>query len=296
VPKGYPNTPEGVERKRQRLIAFNKHPRTCAMRSESNRRRNQRDGNPLHRPEVWAKAARSRIGLKRSPETKAKMSRSRIAVMRRNGFYTMYRLAQEKQTFPRKRNCRSSWEARVSELLAADPRVRCWQFEGPKVSYLDGDVMRNTVPDFFVALTDGRRVIVEVKAACWMKKRAEQRKIDEVSAFARRNGFTYTVITDEHMESADPIAEVFKAEPWRPRFPRHRTRSAPRDPATSPFGAAPRIPRPRRRRPVPIAARGPEPTPQTGEPIPDPKDREPEAESAPRPRDPIPRPRTRPRP
>ena len=26
MPKGYPSTPEGVEHKRQRLIAFNKHP------------------------------------------------------------------------------------------------------------------------------------------------------------------------------------------------------------------------------------------------------------------------------
>ena len=228
MPKGYPNTPEGVERKRQRLIAFNKHPRTCAMRAESNRRRNLRDGNPFDRPEVREKQRQARLGRRWSPEVKAKMSESRIKVLRRNGFITMWRLAQAKQAGEPKSHCRSAWEARVSELLAADPRVRSWQFEGPKVAYRDGPIMRNTVPDFFVITTDGRGVLVEVKARWSMEKPRERQKLFATRAFARQHGLTFAVITDHHMESEDPIAEVFSPEPWFPPIvpmPRTRKRS-----------------------------------------------------------------------
>lgn len=225
MPKGYPNSPEAIEAKRQRLIAFNKDPRTCAMRAQSNRLRNQRDGNPMHRPEVWAKAAASRVGLKRSAATKAKMSASRLKVMRRNGFITMWRLAQEKQAGEPRYYCRSAWESRVSDLLASDPRVLSWQFEGAKVAYVDGDVVRNTVPDFFVRLTDGRGVLVEVKARWSMSKPRERRKLWVIRSFAKQHGLTFAIITDHHMVSEDPIAEVFKPAPWFPDLlPRPRTR------------------------------------------------------------------------
>jgi hypothetical protein len=225
MPKGYPSTPEGVERKRQRLIAFNKDPRTCAMRALSNRLRNLRDGNPFDRPDVRQKQREARLGRKWSPEVKAKMSASRLKVMRRNGFITMWRLAQEKQAGEPRYYCRSAWESRVSDLLASDPRVQSWQFEGAKVAYVDEDVVRNTVPDFFVRLTDGRGVLVEVKARWSMSKPRERRKLWVIRSFAKQHGLTFAVITDHHMISEDPIAEVFKPTPWFPDLlPRPRTR------------------------------------------------------------------------
>lgn len=213
MPKGYPNTPDGRERKRLATIAMNKRPDIIEKRRESNRRRCARGEDPLRRPEVIRRAAEARIGGKKSPETKAKMSAARVRIMRRNSFYSMYRLAEGKQRGSC-RYCRSSWEAQISELLAVDPRVEWWSYEAVTVAYDDGETIRNTVPDFLVKLRDGRRVIVESKASWSIPK--ELRKLVETRDFARRLEMTFAVITEYDLAQDDPLAEVMSCAPWFP--------------------------------------------------------------------------------
>jgi hypothetical protein len=224
MPRGFPNTPEGRERKRQATAAMNRRPDIRAKRSESNRRRIARGIDPLRRPEVQRRAAQARIGGTKSPETKAKMSLARVRILRRNSFYSMFKLATAKQRGA-KRFCRSSYESRISFLLAEDPRVEWWAFEALKIGYVDGDFVRNTVPDFLVKLTDGRRVIVESKASWSISK--EIKKMREARNFAERNGMTYAVMTERQLASPDPLAQVVASEPWFPVVARRRRRLAP---------------------------------------------------------------------
>lgn len=217
MPRGYPNTAEGRERKRLATIAMNKRPDIIEKRRESNRRRCARGEDPLRRPEVQRRAALARVGGRKSPETRAKMSAARVRIMRRNGFYSMYQLAQAKQRGA-KRFCRSSYESRISHLLAEDTRVEWWAFEALTVAYDDGEVVRNTVPDFLVKLTDGRRVIIESKARWSIAK--EMRKLIETRRFAERLKMTFAVLHEDHLGSDDPLANVVAETPWFPN-PRH---------------------------------------------------------------------------
>jgi hypothetical protein len=219
MPKGYPDHQHGRERKRLATIAMNKRPDIIEKRREGNRRRNARGEDPLRRPGVQRRAALARVGGRKSPETRAKISAARVRIMRRNSFYSMYPLAQIKQR-GEKRFCRSSYESRISDLLADDPRVEWWAFEAVTVAYEDGDFLRNTVPDFLVKLTDGRRVIVESKASWSIPK--EMRKLLETRRFAERLGMTFAVLHEEHLDSDDPLRNVMAATPWFPDPRYHR--------------------------------------------------------------------------
>lgn len=63
--------------------------------------------------------------------------------------------------------CRSSWERIFCKYLDDHTKVVKWDSEPLPISYIDksyyGGKKRNYYPDFFVELTDGRKMIIEIK-------------------------------------------------------------------------------------------------------------------------------------
>ena len=80
-----------------------------------------------------------------------------------------------------------------------------------------GRFVRNTVTDFLVKLSDGRRVIVESKATWSIPKELD--KMKESKAFAERNGMTYVqpsgAPSRSHASLSETGATIRPVTAWR---------------------------------------------------------------------------------
>jgi hypothetical protein len=126
------------------------------------------------------------------------------------GFRSRYALPGAKQRGT-KRYARSAWEMDFARRLSASPRVLAWTYEPFCVRYDDEGVTRSTVPDFLVERDDGRRVLVEIKAA-WAVERARL-KLEACRRRARAERMAFVVLTEVELRAADPLAPVLAALP-----------------------------------------------------------------------------------
>jgi hypothetical protein len=77
------------------------------------------------------------------------------------------------------------------QLLDSPPASRSRRSNGRKTSFV--------VPDFLVEMTEDRQRFVEVKPSVRLEQPKVQRKLDAARQFARRNGWTFHVVTEKQL-------------------------------------------------------------------------------------------------
>ena len=93
--------------------------------------------------------------------------------------------------------CDSDLERAMVERLENDDEVAKWQKRhGISIAWIDARGRKcNYRPDFLVEYTDGRKGLIEVKAAALVDSPAVQRKRRAAAEWCRQRGMTYEIAT-----------------------------------------------------------------------------------------------------
>lgn len=91
----------------------------------------------------------------------------------------------------------SDLECQMMARLEGDSEVAKWQKRhGISIPWIDAQGRKcNYRPDFLVEYTDGRKGVIEVKAAALIDSVAVQRKRRAAEEWCRRRGMTYEIAT-----------------------------------------------------------------------------------------------------
>jgi len=92
---------------------------------------------------------------------------------------------------------RSSWEESVAKLLDDCGIVKEWKYEHILIEYLDDDVIRNFVVDFYVEWIDGMKTLIECKNKHLLSQDKEKLKIESLHKYCNINNYKYIVISDK---------------------------------------------------------------------------------------------------
>jgi hypothetical protein len=182
--------PESDHERGVRMRAMNRSPAMRASRSLTNKAR----GFAVKMtPAVIEKLKLARA--KRGPvsdEVKAKISASMVKLLM-TGFPTVsLPLVSTKQEGDKK-FVRSSYEVKFVEYMEGSSEVVSFKYEPIAIKYRN----KHTVPDFLVTLVTGERVLVEVKAA-WFVRRCKK-KMQAAEYWANANGMRYIVLTEHEL-------------------------------------------------------------------------------------------------
>lgn len=94
---------------------------------------------------------------------------------------------------------RSSYESTYARILDADDNVASWTHEPFRIPYFFDGSVHNYVPDFSVCLSDGSRVLVEVKPASLAEKPVNVAKREAAEKWCETNGFVYKTVSEEDL-------------------------------------------------------------------------------------------------
>lgn len=83
---------------------------------------------------------------------------------------------------------KSSWEALVAKILDRCEVVAEWDYEAVSLEYMDEDVVRNFIVDFWVRWTDGLETLIECKNQRLLKKDRGQLKIKALNEYCDKHG------------------------------------------------------------------------------------------------------------
>lgn len=94
---------------------------------------------------------------------------------------------------------RSSWEEKYMNYLDNNPEVVTWSYEKLIIEYVSNKAtnkVRKYYPDFFIEMSNGDKVIVEIK----QKRKLETLIVKKKAAAARQwcsdHGMTYKILTE----------------------------------------------------------------------------------------------------
>ena len=166
----------------------------------------RRDAAEHSRNRVWGDPdVRARLlAFHRSPEQRARYSRAQTRRMQETPKTYLRGRASWVDTPKGDKDrvyVRSSYEAATVRKLEADPNVVSYQFE-PRQVLPDG---KWVLPDFFVTYTDGREVLVEVKAQ-WVfglpPSHQVHQRLKVSQDIAARKGWGFEVWTEKELGDA----------------------------------------------------------------------------------------------
>ena len=93
-------------------------------------------------------------------------------------------------------------------LFEASPRVISYREQPLTILFPDGTRLRRYTPDFELTLSNGERVLVEVKPLRSLQEVEVRHKLERVAEHLRRSEQTFVVLTDEVLRSEPRQANV----------------------------------------------------------------------------------------
>lgn len=114
---------------------------------------------------------------------------------------------------------RSSWERKFMEYCETSASIVSWCSECVVVPYMFNGKMRRYFPDFLVIMSDGRKVLIEIKPARETKpprktkKKSKktimyesvtyirnQKKWESAQAFCHKKGWEFKILTEKELK------------------------------------------------------------------------------------------------
>ena len=97
---------------------------------------------------------------------------------------------------------RSSWELFYMKMLDNSDKVEYWGTESFHIPYFDSVKMkwRRYFPDFFIKLTDGTKLIHEIKPSSQQKQQLNIDKWQAAENYCKQKGIIFQVITEKHLQ------------------------------------------------------------------------------------------------
>lgn len=92
---------------------------------------------------------------------------------------------------------KSSWEVLVAKILDQCEEIAEWKYEHISIEYMDGEVVRNFIVDFWVKWRDGLETLIECKNKHLLAKDKEQLKIQSLKDYCAKHGYGYILIDDD---------------------------------------------------------------------------------------------------
>lgn len=92
---------------------------------------------------------------------------------------------------------KSSWEIAVAKLLMDNNQVEEWKYEQLILPYLDGEVLKNFVVDFYVKWKDGLETLIECKNQHLLSKPSEQLKIQALEDYSKLHNIPYILVDNK---------------------------------------------------------------------------------------------------
>ena len=100
---------------------------------------------------------------------------------------------------------RSSYELRVVKIMEADAAVVDLDYEPFKVRIVVDGVVRHTVPDFLVKMTNGESFVIEVKPQKMTLVPKVAAKLDATRMYFEGQGVGYEVWTEREISTRDGL-------------------------------------------------------------------------------------------
>lgn len=91
---------------------------------------------------------------------------------------------------------KSSWELAVAKVLMQSSQVEEWKYEHVVLPYIDGEILKNFVVDFYVKWKDGLETLIECKNQHLLSKPSEQLKIQALDAYSTQHNIPYILVSD----------------------------------------------------------------------------------------------------
>jgi hypothetical protein len=141
------------------------------------------------------------IGKIRSEESREKQSHTRSQRFV-DGIYRWKMLTKSSYVDSKKGGyvfCRSSWETKAVHILDNDITVVSFKVEPFTIPYLLNKKLRHYVPDFLIEHIDGRKIIVEVKPACYVNAPINVTKFSAAREYCSQKGFEFEVWSQDRL-------------------------------------------------------------------------------------------------
>lgn len=90
--------------------------------------------------------------------------------------------------------CHSSWEVQAARLLDEDSRVVSFEKDALRIPYLFDGRDKTYYPDFIVLLSNGIRIIIEVKADRLLNDSRVKAKLKALTRYANKNGYHHSIV------------------------------------------------------------------------------------------------------
>lgn len=106
---------------------------------------------------------------------------------------------------------RSGWELVVAKQFDADPSVVSYEYESLKIPYVSNirtKKVRNYIPDFLVLLTNGKKIIIEVKRQNVLNNLIIQKKTEAAKKWSKLNNMEYELWTDSVIKALKKVQNV----------------------------------------------------------------------------------------
>ena len=97
---------------------------------------------------------------------------------------------------------RSSYELAAYKLLDdedAQSIIKSWKVEPFRISYFDGEIMRNHIPDILVEYKSGKKQLINVKPSPRIKEKSNIIKSNAAEKYCKDNNMTYSVWTEKEL-------------------------------------------------------------------------------------------------
>ncbi len=97
---------------------------------------------------------------------------------------------------------RSSYELEAYKLLDdedAQSIIKSWKTEPFRISYFDGEIIRNHVPDILVKYKSGKRQIINVKPSSRMKEEVNIIKSQAAEKYCKENNMIHSIWTEKEL-------------------------------------------------------------------------------------------------
>lgn len=104
--------------------------------------------------------------------------------------------------------CHSYWEQQVAEVLDNSDSVRAFEKDSLKLRYHFDNKTRIYIPDFLVTLTDGRVIIIEVKADYFLDDPKTKIKLEVMKDYARRHKCESLVLSGRLKVNLIPLMQL----------------------------------------------------------------------------------------